>query len=391
MRSQTTSREFNRAAPWKTTNARDVGFADEPPRRLASSPEGSISRPPRRERSKAASRLEVYTAPRSGGYPADHATLDTTMSRTRRRPGQRGLAAEPKSTIRRRRAFDAELKIEIATLKNLESLALESAAAGRTKWRELASLLGANFTTAGGKYEWAGSLRRAARRDSAAGALAAQNWCFFTEPATRTIPGDRITTCWAAGVGGGNPRRDGRKTASRPRRHSARPRCSVLWPRTQRRGDQLACPPHGQQRPPMEPNRWNSVRADSPQGRRGLPSLNLWRTRPRGGSLTADCSQTRRGPKGLGRHSSTYWGKSSTRAAPSRPADRAIRYGDQPRSAPIDYCPGKRPRPRPDSELLEDRALAHDAMDASRVRRIRRTWSARRPAGSSRYNETVLP
>ena len=82
------------------------------------------------------------------------------MSRTSKMPRQRGRGSEDEILDQATAARSiTELKIEIETLKNLESLALAVRRSGAdTKWRELASLLGAIFTTADGIDGWAGSL-----------------------------------------------------------------------------------------------------------------------------------------------------------------------------------------------------------------------------------------
>src|SRR5688572_1131555 len=150
--------EFNRAEALENDKrAGTVGFAlTILQRRLASSPE-AIYQSLRRRRERLESRLrELEVLHRAGqiapvlapGVPALDAEDVEDLEDA---PDNEVEAAEEEILDQATAARSiAELKIEILTLKNLESLALAVRRSGTdTKWRELASLLGEIFTSAG--------------------------------------------------------------------------------------------------------------------------------------------------------------------------------------------------------------------------------------------------
>ena len=165
--------EFNRAEALENDKrAGTVGFAlTILQRRLASSPE-AIYQSLRRRRERLESRLRELEVLQRGGQvapvlaPAVPALDAEDVEDLEDAPDNEVEAAEEEILDQATAARSiAELKIEIETLKGLEALALAVRHSGTdTKWRELASLLGAIFTTAAGR----GSARATAslpRRD----------------------------------------------------------------------------------------------------------------------------------------------------------------------------------------------------------------------------------
>ncbi len=150
--------EFNRAdALENDKRAGTVGFAlTILQRRLASSPE-AIYQSLRRRRERLESRLRELEVLQRGGQAAPvlaaaGPALDAEdVEDLEDAPENEVEAAEEEILDQATAARSiAELKIEIGTLKNLESLALAVCRSGTdTKWRQLASLLGAVFTTSG--------------------------------------------------------------------------------------------------------------------------------------------------------------------------------------------------------------------------------------------------
>jgi len=150
--------EFNRAdALENDKRAGTVGFAlTILQRRLASSPE-AIYQSLRRRRERLESRLRELEVLQRGGQAAPvlaaaGPALDAEdVEDLEDAPENEVEAAEEEILDQATAARSiAELKIEIGTLKNLESLALAVCRSGTdTKWRQLASLLGAVFTTTG--------------------------------------------------------------------------------------------------------------------------------------------------------------------------------------------------------------------------------------------------
>src|SRR6185503_2567368 len=143
--------EFNRAEALENDKrAGTVGFAlTILQRRLASSPE-AIYQSLRRRRERLESRLRELEVLHRGGQvaPVLAPTLPALdaedVEDLEEAPDDEVEAAEEEILDQATAARSiAELKIEIATLKHLESLALEVVRSGTdTKWRELASLLG---------------------------------------------------------------------------------------------------------------------------------------------------------------------------------------------------------------------------------------------------------
>lgn len=149
--------EFNRAeALQNDKRAGIVGFAlTILQRRLASSPE-AIYQSLRRRRERLESRLRELELLQRGGQPAIPITPvepvldDEDVQDLEDAPDNEVEAAEEQILDQATAARTiAELKAEIATLKNLEDLALSVRRSGAdTKWRELASLFGEIFTPA---------------------------------------------------------------------------------------------------------------------------------------------------------------------------------------------------------------------------------------------------
>lgn len=149
--------EFNRAeALQNDKRAGTVGFAlTILQRRLASSPE-AIYQSLRRRRERLESRLRELELLQRGGQPAIPITPvepvldDEDVQDLEDAPDNEVEAAEEQILDQATAARTiAELKAEIATLKNLEDLALSVRRSGAdTKWRELASLFGEIFTPA---------------------------------------------------------------------------------------------------------------------------------------------------------------------------------------------------------------------------------------------------
>jgi len=149
--------EFNRAEALENDKrAGTVGFAlTILQRRLASSPE-AIFQSLRRRRERLESRLRELEVLQRGGQaapvvaPAFPALDVEDVEDLEDAPDNEVEAAEEEILDQATAARSmAELKIEIETLKALGSLALAVRHSGTdTKWRELASLLGAIFTTA---------------------------------------------------------------------------------------------------------------------------------------------------------------------------------------------------------------------------------------------------
>ena len=150
--------EFNRAdALANAKRAGTVGFAlTILQRRLASSPE-AIYQSLRRRRERLESRLRELEVLQRGGKLAGGVAFTTTeldpedVEDLDDAPEQEVEDAEARILDQATAARSiAELKAEIGTLKGLEKLALDVRRGGRdTKWRELASLFGDIFTTAG--------------------------------------------------------------------------------------------------------------------------------------------------------------------------------------------------------------------------------------------------
>ena len=383
--------EFNRAEALENDRrAGTVGFAlTILQRRLASSP-AAIHQSLRRRRERLESRLRELEVLQRGGQaaiafaftgpefdPEDVEDLDEA-------PENEIEAAEQEVLDQATAARSiAELKAEIETLKALEALALEVRRSGTdTKWRELASLLGEIFTVGG-------LTSRIAEPDVPYGAgeipqptpSPRQKLVVFTEHRdTLSYLHDRITSLLGRAesvvtIHGGVGRED-RLKAQEAFRHD--PQVQVLLA-TDAAGEGINL-----QRAHLMVNYdlpWNPNRLEQRFGRihriGQTEVCHLW-------NLVAD--ETREGDvyrkllekleqarQSLGGQVFDVLGKLQFEGRPLRELMvEAIRYGEQPEvrarlETAVDHALDRGRL----QDLLEERALAHDAMDASRVQRIR--------------------
>ena len=383
--------EFNRAEALENDRrAGTVGFAlTILQRRLASSP-AAIHESLRRRRERLESRLRELEVMQRGGEatiafatagpaldPEDVEDLDEA-------PENEIEAAEQEVLDQATAARSiAELNAEIETLRQLEALALEVRRSGTdTKWRELASLLGEVFTAGGHTL-------RVAEPDVPYGAGAIprptssprQKLVIFTEHRdTLSYLHGRIATLLGRErsvvlIHGGMGRED-RLRAQEAFRHD--PQVQVLLA-TDAAGEGINL-----QRAHLMVNYdlpWNPNRLEQRFGRihriGQTEVCHLW-------NLVAD--ETREGDvyrkllekleqarQALGGQVFDVLGKLHFEGRPLRELlVEAIRYGEQPEvrarlTTAVDHALDRGRI----QDLLEDRALAHDAMDASRVRRIR--------------------
>ena len=383
--------EFNRAEALENDRrAGTVGFAlTILQRRLASSP-AAIHQSLRRRRERLESRLRELEVLQRGGRIAialaaagpefdaeDVEDLDEA-------PENEVEAAEQEVLDQATAARSiAELKAEIETLKTLEALALEARRSGTdTKWRELASLLGETFTVGG-------LVSRVAEPDVPYGAgeipqptpSPRQKLVVFTEHRdTLAYLHDRITSLLGraesvVSIHGGVGRED-RLEAQEAFRHD--PQVQVLLA-TDAAGEGINL-----QRAHLMVNYdlpWNPNRLEQRFGRihriGQTEVCHLW-------NLVAD--ETREGDvyrkllekleqarQSLGGQVFDVLGKLHFEGRPLRELMvEAIRYGEQPEvrarlETAVDHALDRGRL----QDLLEERALAHDAMDASRVQRIR--------------------
>ena len=383
--------EFNRAEALENDRrAGTVGFAlTILQRRLASSP-AAIHQSLRRRRERLESRLRELEVLQRGGRaaialaavgpeldPEDVEDLDEA-------PENEVEAAEQEVLDQATAARSiAELKAEIETLGNLEALALEVRRSGTdTKWRELASLLGEIFTVGG-------LTSRIAEPDAPYGAgeipqpipSPRQKLVVFTEHRdTLGYLHDRITSMLGregsvVTIHGGVGRED-RLKAQEAFRHD--PQVQVLLA-TDAAGEGINL-----QRAHLMVNYdlpWNPNRLEQRFGRihriGQTEVCHLW-------NLVAD--ETREGDvyrkllekleqarQALGGQVFDVLGKLHFAGRPLRELMvEAIRYGEQPEvrarlATAVDHALDRGRL----QDLLEERALAHDAMDASRVQRIR--------------------
>ena len=383
--------EFNRAeALQNDRRAGTVGFAlTILQRRLASSP-AAIHQSLRRRRERLESRLRELEVLQRGGQatlafpvagpefdPEDVEDLDEA-------PENEVETAEQEVLDQATAARSiAELKAEIETLKTLEALALEVRRSGTdTKWRELASLLGEIFTVGG-------LVSRVAEPDVPYGAgeipqptpSPRQKLVVFTEHRdTLGYLFDRITSLLGrtesvVSIHGGVGRED-RLKAQEAFRHD--PQVQVLLA-TDAAGEGINL-----QRAHLMVNYdlpWNPNRLEQRFGRihriGQTEVCHLW-------NLVAD--ETREGDvyrkllekleqarKSLGGQVFDVLGKLQFEGRPLRELMvEAIRYGEQPEvRARLDTALDHALDRNQLQDLLEERALVHDAMDASRVQRIR--------------------
>ena len=384
--------EFNRAEALENDRrAGTVGFAlTILQRRLASSP-AAIHQSLRRRRERLESRLRELEVLQRGGQATitcsvagpelDHEDVEDLDEA----PENEVEAAEQEVLDQATAARSiAELKAEIETLGRLETLALEVRRGGTdTKWRELASLLGEVFTAGG-------STLRVAEPDVPYGAGAIprptssprQKLVVFTEHRdTLSYLHGRIATLLGREssvvlIHGGMGRED-RLRAQEAFRHD--PQVQVLLA-TDAAGEGINL-----QRAHLMVNYdlpWNPNRLEQRFGRihriGQTEVCHLW-------NLVAD--ETREGDvyrkllekleqarQALGGQVFDVLGKLHFEGRPLRELlVEAIRYGEQPEvrarlTTAVDHALDRGRI----QDLLEDRALAHDAMDASRVRRITR-------------------
>ena len=383
--------EFNRAEALENDKrAGTVGFAlTILQRRLASSPE-AIYQSLRRRRERLESRLRELEVLQRGGQaaiafaaagpeldPEDVEDLDEA-------PDNEVEATEEEILDQATAARSiAELKAEIETLKSLEGLALAVRRSGAdTKWRELASLLSEIFTAGG----LAGQI---AEPDVPYGAgeipkpksSPRQKLVIFTEHRdTLSYLQERITTMLGRQesvvvIHGGMGRED-RLKAQEAFRHD--PEVQVLLA-TDAAGEGINL-----QRAHLMVNYdlpWNPNRLEQRFGRihriGQTEVCHLW-------NLVAD--ETREGDvyrklldkleqarQSLGGQVFDVLGKLHFEGRPLRDLlVEAIRYGEQPEvrarlTTAVDHALDRVHL----QDLLEERALAQDAMDASRVQRIR--------------------
>ena len=383
--------EFNRAEALENDRrAGTVGFAlTILQRRLASSP-AAIHQSLRRRRERLESRLRELEVLQRGGEaaialaavgpafdPEDVEDLDEA-------PENEVEAAEQEVLDQATAARSiAELTAEIETLRNLEALALGVRRSGTdTKWRELASLLGEVFTKGGHTL-------RVAEPDVPYGAGALprptssprQKLVVFTEHRdTLSYLRGRIATLLGressvVQIHGGMGREE-RLKAEEAFRHD--PEVQVLLA-TDAAGEGINL-----QRAHLMVNYdlpWNPNRLEQRFGRihriGQTEVCHLW-------NLVAD--ETREGDvyrkllekleqarQSLGGQVFDVLGKLHFEGRPLRELlVEAIRYGEQPevRARLTTSVSHALDRSRI-QDLLEDRALAHDAMDTSRVRRVR--------------------
>ncbi len=381
--------EFNRAdALANAKRAGTVGFAlTILQRRLASSPE-AIYQSLRRRRERLESRLRELEVLQRGGKlavgvgftvpeldPDDVEDLDDA-------PEQEVEDAEARILDQATAARSiAELKAEIETLKGLGKLALGVRRGGRdTKWRELASLFGDIFTTAG-------LGRRLRETPHGAGAIPPhrasprQKLVLFTEHRdTLRYLQERITTLLgrqeSVVVIHGSVGREERLAVQEAFRHD--PDVQVLLA-TDAAGEGINL-----QRAHLMVNYdlpWNPNRLEQRFGRihriGQTEVCHLW-------NLVAD--DTREGDvyrrllekleqarEALGGQVFDVLGKLEFEGRPLRELLlNAIRYGEQPEvRARLDTAVDQALDRGALQDLLEERQLVHDAMDATRIQRVR--------------------
>src|SRR3984893_13826862 len=383
--------EFNRAeALQNDKRAGTVGFAlTILQRRLASSPE-AIYQSLRRRKERLESRLRELELLQRGGGPtagimADVPVFDTEdVEDLEDAPDDEVEAAEGQILDQATAARTiAELKAEIETLKQLEGLALAVRRSGTDrKWRELANLLSEIFTPAAIA---SGLSEESVTADTAPANLpkasASQKLVIFTEHRdTLSYLEQRISTllgrkeavvCIHGGMG-----REERMTTQESFRHD--PEVKVLLA-TDEAGEGINL-----QRAHLMVNYdlpWNPNRIEQRFGRihriGQTEVCHLW-------NLIAE--ETREGEvyltlleklnearKALGGQVFDILGKVVFEGRPLRELlIEAMRYGDQPevraRLTRVVANAFNRDELR---DLMEEHALAHDAMDASRVFRIR--------------------
>ena len=383
--------EFNRAdALANAKRAGAIGFAlTMLQRRLASSPE-AIHRSLRRRRERLESRLrELEVVQRGGGRALDAALAAPELDADE----VEDLDDAPETEVEdaEARILDqataarsiAELQAELDTLRSLEKLALGVRRGGTdTKWRELSSLLGAIFTAAGSADRigepatpyGAGEIPRPVSSPR-------QKLVVFTEHRdTLRYLQERIVTLLgretSVVVIHGSVGREERLAAQEAFRHD--PQAQVLLA-TDAAGEGINL-----QRAHLMVNYdlpWNPNRLEQRFGRihriGQTEVCHLW-------SLVAD--ETREGDvyrrllekleqarRALGGQVFDVLGKLEFEGRPLRELLLdAVRYGEQPEvRARLDTAVDQALDRSALQDLLEERQLVHDAMDARRVRRVR--------------------
>jgi superfamily II DNA or RNA helicase len=382
--------EFNRAdALQNDKRAGTVGFAlTILQRRLASSPE-AIYQSLRRRRERLDSRLrEMELLHRAGEVglvmPQAGPALDAEdVEDLEEAPDNEVEAAEEEILDQATAARTiVELKAEIETLKRLEALALAVRRNGTdTKWRELSSLLSEIFSSSGAASTSRTSTLSETEKVPSPSASPRQKLVIFTEHRdTLNYLEQKVTTTLgrkdALVVIHGGMGREDRKKAEESFKHD--PHVQVLLA-TDAAGEGINL-----QRAhlmvnydlPWNPNRieqrfgrihrigqtevchlWNLVAAETREG-------DVYRT------LLEKLDEAR---TALGGQVFDVLGKMQFNGRPLRDLlIESIRYGERPevRAKLTEVVSHAFDRSQL-QELIEERALAHDAMDASRVYRIR--------------------
>ncbi|NMC03202.1 MAG: DUF3883 domain-containing protein, partial [Chloroflexi bacterium] len=376
--------EFNRAeALQNDKRAGTVGFAlTILQRRLASSPE-AIYQSLKRRRERLENRLRELELLQRGTDVPTFVELDPDeLEDLEDAPDNEVELAETEVLDQATAARTiAELKAEIATLQRLETLALHVRRSGEDrKWRELASLLGEIFTPAAIANQVAEE-RPPYGTPPPPTPSPRQKLVIFTEHRdTLTYLEQRITTllgrreavvCIHGGMG-----REERLKVQEAFRHD--PQVQVLLA-TDAAGEGINL-----QRAHLMVNYdlpWNPNRLEQRFGRihriGQTEVCHLWNLvadETREGSvyrtLLAKLEQAR---AALGGQVFDVLGRVQFEGKPLRELlVEAIRYGEQPEvRARLTQAVEQAFDPTQLRDLLEERALAHDAMDASQVHRIR--------------------
>jgi superfamily II DNA or RNA helicase len=374
------TKEFDRAEALKNDKqAGTVGFAlTILQRRLASSPE-AIYQSLRRRRERLESRLRELELLQRAGQSIPSATSlreldDEDVEDLEEAPDDEVQAAEEQILDQATAARSiAELKAEIETLKQLEALALSVRRSGTdTKWRELASLLAEIFRPA--------DMAPGAEKEELAPSPT-QKLVIFTEHRdTLNYLQNRISTLLgkpsAVVIIHGGMGREERMNAQEWFRHN--PEVQVLLA-TDAAGEGINL-----QRAHLMVNYdlpWNPNRIEQRFGRihriGQTEVCHLW-------NLVAD--ETREGDvyhtlfekldearKALGGQVFDVLGKLQFEGKPLRDLlIEAVRYGERPEvRARLNTVIANAFDQNQLRDLIEERALAQDAMDASRVYRIR--------------------
>lgn len=384
--------EFNRAEALKNDKrAGTVGFAlTILQRRLASSPE-AIYQSLRRRRERLESRLRELELLQRGGQinalqgPGMPELDEEDLEDLDEAPDNELEQAEEQILDQATAARTiAELKAEIATLKNLELLALgvRRAPDADTKWRELASLLGEIFTRAAITQGTNGNQPpNTSLPVPAAVSSPTQKLVIFTEHRdTLNYLERRVSTLLGRTqsvrmIHGGMGREDRARAQEEFRHH---PEVQVLIA-TDAAGEGINL-----QRAHLMVNYdlpWNPNRIEQRFGRihrigqrRVCHLWNLVAAETREGdvyqTLLEKLEQAR---QALGGEVFDVLGKLQFDGKPLRELlIEAVRYGERPEVlARLSQVIANAFDPKQIQDLIEERALANDAMDASRVYRIR--------------------